>query len=145
MIWGQSYLETILGTTELLMNRLLHCSSSTANNISAVTKFNNFHKMRNTHSHLLACQSRRLNHYSDLFGSFGLSTKEPYTIMLCLSSLALVLSSSSVHTSPWHRVRHRNFIFGIYMHIKYLVIPTCSFQMAAILVFFFDLLSCLHR
>ena len=35
---------------------------------------------------------------------------------------------------PWHRVRHRNFIFGIHvhiyppcMHIKYLVILTCSF------------------
>ena len=70
-----------------------------------------------------------------LFGSFGLSTKEPYTIMLCPSSLAS--SSSSVHTSPWHMVRHRNFIFGIhmhifpppppYVHIKYLVILTCSF------------------
>ena len=63
-------------------------------------------------------------------GSFGLSTKEPYTMMLCPSSLA----SSSVHTSPWHMVRHRNFIFGIhvhicppYMHIKYLVILTYSF------------------
>ena len=76
--------------------------------------------------------------------------------MLCLSSLAsalvsLVLALLSVHTSPWHRVRKRNFIFGIHMpicspytHIKYLVILTCSFQMAAILVFFFDLLSCLH-
>ena len=31
------------------------------------------------------------------------------------------------------------------MHIKYLVILTCSFQMAAILVLFFDLHSCLHR
>ena len=47
-------------------------------------------------------------------GSFGLSTKEPYTIMLCPLALALALS---VHTSPWHRVRHRNFIFGIHMHI----------------------------
>ena len=40
-------------------------------------------------------------------------------------------SSSSVHTSPCHRVRHRNFIFGTHMHIcpphmhiKYLVILT---------------------
>ena len=46
----------------------------------------------------------------------------------------LVLALVSVHTSPWHRVIHRNFIFGIpmhichpHMHIKYLVIPTCSF------------------
>ena len=64
------------------------------------------------------------------FWSFGLSTKGPYTIMLCPSSLAL---ASSVHT-PQHRVRHRSFIFGIHMHIcppythiKYLVILTCSF------------------
>ena len=35
---------------------------------------------------------------------------------------------------PWHRVRHRNFIFDIhmhvyppFMHIKYLMILTCSF------------------
>ena len=71
-----------------------------------------------------------------LIGSFGLSTKEPYTVMLCpsLASSALVSSASSVHTSPWHMVRHRNFIFGIHMHIcpphvqiKYLVILTCSF------------------
>ena len=62
------------------------------------------------------------------------------------------VSITFVHTSPWHRVRYRNFIFGThmhtcppYMHIKYLVILTCGFQMAAILVFFFDLLSCLHR
>ena len=71
-----------------------------------------------------------------LFGSFGLSTKEPYAIMNCLSSslLASALVLSSMHISPWHRVRHRNFIFDIhmhicppYMHIKYLVILTCSF------------------
>ena len=37
-------------------------------------------------------------------------------------------ASASVHTSPWHMVRHRNFICGIhmhicppYMHIKYLM------------------------
>ena len=30
------------------------------------------------------------------------------------------------------------------MHIIYLVILTCSFKMAAILVFCFDLLSCLY-
>ena len=68
-----------------------------------------------------------------VFGSFGLSAKEPYTIMHCLSSL-VSMSLSSVHTSPWHRVRHGNLIFGIYvhtcppcMHIKYFVILTCSF------------------
>ena len=71
---------------------------------------------------------------NELFASFCLSTKEPYTIMLCPSSLASVLSLalSSVHTFPWHRVRYRNFIFGRHvhmcpphMHIKYLVILTC--------------------
>ena len=47
---------------------------------------------------------------------------------------ALAAVSSSVHTSPWHRVRHRNFILGTHMHIrlpymqiKYLMILTCSF------------------
>ena len=70
----------------------------------------------------------------NVFGSFGLSTKEPCTIFFllnCLSSLALVF----VHTSPWHRVRHRNFTFGVHMHIcplykhiKYLVILTCSLK-----------------
>ena len=42
------------------------------------------------------------------------------------------VSALSVHSSPLHMVRHRNFIFGIhmhigpqYMHIKYLVILTC--------------------
>ena len=67
-----------------------------------------------------------------IFGSFGLSTKEPYTIMLCPSSS--LASSSSVHTSPWDMVTHRNFILGThvhicppYMHIKYLMILTCSF------------------
>ena len=39
-----------------------------------------------------------------VFGSFGLSTKEPYTIVLRLLSSASALASSSVHTSPYHRV-----------------------------------------
>ena len=49
-----------------------------------------------------------------VFGSFGLSTREPYTIMLCLSSLALssALVSSSVHT--WHRVRQKLHIWYTY-------------------------------
>ena len=45
--------------------------------------------------------------------------------------------------SSSHMVRHRKFINGVkmytcplYMHIKYLVILTCSFQVAAILVLF---------
>ena len=47
---------------------------------------------------------------------------------------SLVSSLSSVHTSPWHMVRHRNFILGTlmyicppYMHIRYLMVLTCSF------------------
>ena len=145
-----------------------------------------------------------------IFGSFGLPTKEPYTIRLCPSSLASSLASalalsalvSSVHTSPWHRVRQKlriwytcaqmsiggsegcrwcmppnriqffcfTYIFAKkclrqrsappmaqqpppmgnpgsttvcppHMHINLI----CSFQMAAVLVFFFDLLSCVHR
>ena len=42
-------------------------------------------------------------------------------------------ASLSVHTSPWHMVRHRNFILGTHMHIcpphmgiKYLMILTRS-------------------
>ena len=57
------------------------------------------------------------------------------------ASLASASALMSVHTSLRHRVRHRNFIFGIHMllcpshmHMKYLVILTCSFYMAAILV-----------
>ena len=58
----------------------------------------------------------------------GLSTKGPYTMMLCPSSLALVSSvlASSVDTSSWHRVRHRNFIFNKHMH-------TCPPQITNIL------------
>ena len=43
--------------------------------------------------------------------------------------------SSSGHTSPSHRLKHRNFILGTdmhlcpsHMHIKYSVILTCSFK-----------------
>ena len=42
--------------------------------------------------------------------------------------------SASVHSPPSHRIQDRNFIFSMnmhmcpqYMHIKYLVILTCSF------------------
>ena len=75
-----------------------------------------------------------------------------HALFIALHRPALVSVLASVHTFPWHRVRHRNFLFGIhmhicpqYMHIKYLVVLTCIFQMAAILVFFFDLLSCPYR
>ena len=63
------------------------------------------------------------------------------------ASSALASLASSVHNPPGNRVRHRNFSFGWpYVTIKYdLVIQTCSFEMAAILVLFFDLLSYPHR
>ena len=72
-------------------------------------------------------------------------------VQSCFVHHALSLALSlSVHT-PWHRVRHRSFVFCIHMHIysscmyiRYLVILTCSFLMAAILVLLFDLLSS-HR
>ena len=60
---------------------------------------------------------------------------------------------ASVHTSPWHRVKHRNFIFGTQMH-KCPQICTSNiswfwhvvFQwMTVILVFFFNLLFCRYR
>ena len=48
--------------------------------------------------------------------------------------LASASSLSSVHTSPWHMVRHRNFILGTlvqicppHMHIKYSMILISSF------------------
>ena len=50
-----------------------------------------------------------------VFGSFGLPAKEPYTIILSPSSLLASLASSSVHTSPSHRCKHRDLIFGIHM------------------------------
>ena len=76
----------------------------------------------------------QLTHYT-FFGSFGLSTKRAlynheFSVVHRHPTLA-----SAVHTSPWHMVRHRNFIFGIhkhicppYIHIKYLMILTCSFK-----------------
>ena len=79
-----------------------------------------------------------------IFGSFGLSTKEPYTIMLCRWCH---WHASSVHTSPSHKVRHRNFIFGThihicppYMHIKYLVILACIFNWQPF--WYFSLICC---
>ena len=70
-----------------------------------------------------------------------------YTIMLCQSLLVslsvLVSVLLSVYSPPSHIVRHRNFIFGVnmyicpqYVYIKYLMILTYCFQMAAILILF---------
>ena len=61
-----------------------------------------------------------------------------YQTSLCNHDLSVVHSchpaSASVHSPPSHRIQDRNFIFSMnmhmcpqYMHIKYLVILTCSF------------------
>ena len=70
------------------------------------------------------------------------STKRAYVIMICPSCIVVVwrrhrpalASSASVLSPPSHRIQDRNFIFSMnmhmcpqYMHIKYLVILTCSF------------------
>ena len=72
------------------------------------------------------------------------STKRAYVIMICPSCIVVVrhqrrhrpalVSLASVHSPPSHRIQDRNFIFNMnmhmcpqYMHIKYLVILTCSF------------------
>ena len=66
--------------------------------------------------------------YFTVFGSFGLSTKEPYTTMDCPSCVlvgigirvgigvcvCIIIICAHPH---WHRVRHRNFTFGKPMHI----------------------------
>ena len=70
-----------------------------------------------------------------VFGSFGLSTKGPYTVMNCpSSSLASSCISIALVSLSVHMVRHRNIIFGIQMHvcpscmhINFLMIRTCSF------------------
>ena len=135
---------------------------------------------------------------SYLFGSFGLSTKEPiqscfvrhcqgwcqcgHQCHLCTVLLATWSDkeTSYVHMSPVyaHQIfsdsdlfsngshfgtfylicspayidSHRNFIIGMnmymcthYMLITFLVILICSFQIAAILVLFFDLLCCPYK
>ena len=65
-----------------------------------------------------------------LVGLFGLSTEEPYTIILCSSCVGV---GACAHF-PCHRTRNKSFIFGIHVHlcssfrhIKYLVILKCSF------------------
>ena len=54
-----------------------------------------------------------------LFCSFGLSTKEPYTIMLCPSYVVMCRCPvfSPAYSPPSHMARHRNFIFGKYAHM----------------------------
>ena len=79
------------------------------------------------------------------------STKRAYVIMICplcivvvwhwrqhhlasASAASALAASTSVHSPPSHRIQDRNFIFSMnmhmypqYMHVKYLVILTCSF------------------
>ena len=69
----------------------------------------------------------------------------PSSLVLALLVLALASSLLSVHTSPCHRVRHRNFICGMQMHIgppfmyiKYLVIFTFKRQP----LWYFSLICC---
>ena len=79
---------------------------------------------------------------SQIIGFYWLiwySTKRAYVIMICPSCIVVVRcqhhpASASVHSPPSHRIQDRNFIFSMnmhmcpqYMHIKYLVILTCSF------------------
>ena len=64
------------------------------------------------------------------------STKRAYVIMICPSCI-VVIRRRHRHLCtalPSHRIQDRNFLFSItcicvpqYMHIKYLVILTCSF------------------
>ena len=55
-----------------------------------------------------------------IFGSFVLSAKEPYTIMLCPSLLSLsasVLASLlSMYSAPYHMVKPRNFTPDVNMY-----------------------------
>ena len=94
-------------------------------------------------------------HVHTIFGSFGLSTKEPYTIMLVrrwhwhwhCCHLCTPPPGTGLDIETSYLVYICTFVPNIcicpqYMHIKYLVILTCSFLMTAILVLFFDLLSC---
>ena len=83
----------------------------------------------------------KVYHQNKGFWLIWYSTKLAYVIMICPSCIVVVrrwhrpaLASASVHSPPCHRIQDRNFIFSMnmhmcpqYMHIKYLVILTCSF------------------
>ena len=78
--------------------------------------------------------------HSVAFWLIWYSTKRAYVIMICPSCVVVIRcrhhlasASTSVHSPPSHRIQDRNFIFSMnmhmcpqYMHIKYLVILTCS-------------------
>ena len=74
------------------------------------------------------------NHALSVIGVIGVGI-----IIICAHLPLVQGQTQKLHI--WYTHAHMSPI----MHIKYLGILTCSFQMAAILVFFFNLLSCLHR
>ena len=67
--------------------------------------FNSIFLLRSPPNH---CTVFRDNKPIRVFGSLGLSTKEPYVICFVRQRLC---------SPPDHRVRHRNFIFGTNMHM----------------------------
>ena len=83
----------------------------------------------------------------DEFGGFGLSTKEPCTIMLCPFCFVVIVVIVTCIQLPSHRIRHRNFTFGIIVHICpwQIAHQTFSDSSVVILVFFFYLLSCPYK
>ena len=70
-----------------------------------------------------------------VFGSFGLSKSLHALSVVCHAAA----SSASVQSSPSHRIRHRNFMFGVNMHIHVPSISngshfgTCTFVLFPIL------------
>ena len=77
-----------------------------------------------------------------LFGSFGLSAKEPYTFMLCPSCVVVGVIITGIGI-----VICGHLIFGTdvhlcppFMYIKYLVILKCILKKQPF--WYFDLLSC---
>ena len=120
---------------------------------------------KNIHADSVNNKVKNIVSYVSIIASFvfwliWFINQRAYAVMLCLSVLVSLLLSlsvallllSSVYSPASHMVKHRNFIFGVnmytcsqYMHVKCLVILTCSFQMTTILVIFFNMLSCPHR
>ena len=61
------------------------------------------------------------------------NTKKPYAIMLVRRALmSRSLSSSSVHSTPSHRLEHTNFIFSTNMHITTNIAGHCGHYGACI-------------
>ena len=86
------------------------------------------YKMESFKSDLVTAYTRagvKVNFYAGrndqiFFGSFGLSTKEPYTIMLCPSSslsLSVSVLSLSLYSPPSHMFRQKLQIWCTYVHM----------------------------